>query len=158
MAGLQRRVSELEEAQRVERDAQRQHEVSVQQSQQCQQEKIARLEAALQEEQVQLRELNVELSLAQGRVQGLEEQLAKTDATRTDLERSLNGLTSALRRTLGIGRGARSPTPRPRGRNPSPWRAVSPFKGPAQFNTSSVKNTKYKPIDTTLCKDAKNFF
>lgn len=156
MAGLQRRVSELEEAQCVERDAQCQREVSIQQSQQCQQEKIACLEAALQEEQVQVRELNVELSLAQGRVQGLEEQLAKTDSTRADLEHKLSGLTSALRRTLGIGRGARSPTPRPRGRNPSPWRTQSPLKGSAQFNTSSFKNRKYKYTDTTLCKNTKS--
>lgn len=138
MAGLHRRVSELEEVQRVERDAQHQREVTIQQNQQCKQEKISRLEMALQKEQVQLRELNVELSLAQGRVQGLEEQLAKSDATRTDLEHKLSGLTSALRRTLGIGRGARSPTPKPRGRNPSPWRAQSPFKGLAQCNTSYI--------------------
>lgn len=140
MAGLQRRVSELEEALRVERDAQHQRDVSIQQSQQCQQEKIVHIEAALQEKQVKLRELNVELSLAHGRVHGLEEQLAKTDATRTDLERKLSGLTSALRRTLGIGRGARSPTPRPRGRNPSPWRGHSPLKGSAQYN--KIESTK----------------
>lgn len=150
MTGLQRRISELEEAQRVEHDVQQQREVSVQQSQQCQLEKIAHLEVALQEAQVQLRELNVELSLAQGRVQGLEEQLAKSDAGHNDLERKLNGLTSALRRNLGIGRGARSPTPRPRGKNPSLWRAHSPFKGAAQLNTSLIKNKKCKHTGTTL--------
>lgn len=135
MAGLQRRVSELEELQRVEKDAQHQREVSIQQSQQCQQQKIIRLEGALKEKQMQLSELNVEFSLAHGRVRGLEEQLAKTDAACTDLERKLSSLTSALRRTLGIGRGARSPTLRPRGRNLSPWRAQS-VKGSAKFTKS----------------------
>lgn len=151
MAGLQRRVSELEEAQRVERDSQRQLDLSIQHSQQSQQEKITRLEGALQEAQVQLRDLNVELSLAQGQVHGLEEQLAKTDATRTDIERKLCGLTSALRRTLGIGHRVRSPTPRPRGRNPSPWRAHSPFKGSAQLKIrkSSIRKIKDKHTDTT---------
>ncbi|XP_072540199.1 uncharacterized protein crocc2 isoform X4 [Salminus brasiliensis] len=129
VAGLQRRVAELEEAQCMEKESQRQRDASLQESQRRQREETSRLEAALQEVQAELREQNVELKLAEGRGRSLEEQLALADASRTDLEHRMSGLTSALRRTLGIGCRARSPTPRPRGRRPSPWRNCSPEKG-----------------------------
>lgn len=130
-AGLQRRVAELEEVHRQEREMQQQRDASLQESQLKQREEAARLEGALQEAQAQLRELGLKVSLAEARAQGLEEQLAQNDAIRSDLEHRLNVLSSALKRTLGSGRGRRSPTPGERRRSPSPWRTRSPAKGNA---------------------------
>lgn len=130
-AGLQRRVAELEEVQRQEKELQQQHDANLQENQLKQREEVARLEGALQEAQPQLRELGLKVSLAEARAQGLEEQLGQNDAVRRDLEQRLNVLSSTLRRTLGSGRGRRSPAPGEHGRSPSPWRTRSPVKGNA---------------------------
>lgn len=132
VAGLQRRVIELEEAQSLEKESQQQRDASLQESHRRQREEMSRLEAALQEVQAELREQSVELRLAESRGRSLEEQLTHADASRSDLEHRLSGLASALRRTLGIGCRARSPTLGTRGRRPSPWRNRSPEKGTAK--------------------------
>uniref|UniRef100_A0AAY5EGY6 Ciliary rootlet coiled-coil, rootletin family member 2 n=1 Tax=Electrophorus electricus TaxID=8005 RepID=A0AAY5EGY6_ELEEL len=95
----------------------RRREADLQEIQQKQREEVARLEAQLQEAQTQQRELSLGRSLAEGQALGLEEQLAQVDASRADLEHRLSILTSALRRTLGVGRGGRPPTPGSRGRS-----------------------------------------
>ncbi len=130
-AGLQRRVAELEEVQRQEKELQQQQDANLQESQVKQREEVARLEGALQEAQAQLRELGLKVSLAEAQAQGLEEQLGQNDAIRRDLEHRLNVLSFTLRRTLGSRRGRRSPAPGERGRSPSPWRTRSPVKGNA---------------------------
>lgn len=122
-------MAEQEEAEAAAREAQQQRDVALQESQRRQREETARLEEALREAQAQAREQALRASLAEGQIGGLEEQLAQGEASRRGLERRLAGLESALRRTLGIGRRGRSPTPGARGRSLSPWRTRSPVKG-----------------------------
>lgn len=122
-------MAKMEEAEVAAIEAQRQRDTALQESQQRWREETARLEEALREAQAQGREQGLRASLSEGQAGGLEEQLAQGEATRRGLEHRLDGLESALRRTLGIGRRGRSPTPGARGRSPSPWRTRSPVKG-----------------------------
>ncbi|KAG9341576.1 hypothetical protein JZ751_019089, partial [Albula glossodonta] len=129
VAGLQRRTSELEEAERRLGEELKEREAGLQESARKHREEAERLEGAVQEAGLQHRELSLQVSLAEGRARGLEEQLSAGDAARRDLQQRLAGLSSVLRRTLGIGRNGRSQTPGSRARSPSPCRAMSPAKG-----------------------------
>lgn len=85
-----------------------------------------KLEAA----RAEVAELNLRLSAAEGRVQGLEVELARVEGLKRDVEFKLSSLHSALRRTMGISRGGRAPSPAiVRGRGTSPKRLFSPTKG-----------------------------
>lgn len=82
--------------------------------------------AASQEEVAQL---SLKLSASEGRVNGLEVELARLEGQKRETEYKLSSLHSALRRTLGIGRAGRTPSPAVRGRSSSPRRVFSPLKG-----------------------------
>lgn len=81
---------------------------------------------ASQEEAAQL---NLKLSASEGRVHALEAELARLEGLKRETEFKLSSLHSALRRTLGIGRAGRTPSPAVRGRSGSPRRTFSPLKG-----------------------------
>nr|XP_025036497.1 rootletin [Pelodiscus sinensis] len=74
-------------------------------------------------------ELSLRLSAAEGRTHGLEAELARVEGLKRDVEFKLGSLHSALRRTMGISRGGRAPSPAIRGRSSSPKRFFSPPKG-----------------------------
>uniref|UniRef100_K7FZ16 Ciliary rootlet coiled-coil, rootletin n=1 Tax=Pelodiscus sinensis TaxID=13735 RepID=K7FZ16_PELSI len=56
-------------------------------------------------------ELSLRLSAAEGRTHGLEAELARVEGLKRDVEFKLGSLHSALRRTMGISRGGRAPSP-----------------------------------------------
>lgn len=122
VSGLQRRVVELETSERQSRELLQDQEAHQRQSDQRHRETTAQLEEALQDSGIQVQELSVQVGLAETKVQGLEEQLGLGDARRRDLELKLEGMFSALRRTVGTGRTRLTGTPGPRRRSPSPWR------------------------------------
>lgn len=126
---MQRRVSEQEEAEQQARRLLQEREADLQQSEQRHREETAQLEGALADAKSQIREVTLRASLAEGKAQGLEEQLSQGDAMRRDLEHKLLGLCSALRRTLGIGLTGVSRTPGSRRRTPSHWGTPLPVKG-----------------------------
>lgn len=74
-------------------------------------------------------QLGLKLSASEGRVHGLEAELARLEGVKREMEFKLSSLHSALRRTLGIGRTGRTPSPAIRGRSSSPKRVFSPLKG-----------------------------
>ncbi|KAL2090413.1 hypothetical protein ACEWY4_015101 [Coilia grayii] len=127
-SALQRRVAELEEAEQVARAWVRQRDSALQESVRRQGEEVRRVEEALREAREEAREQGLRASLAEGEARGLGEQLAQGEEVRRGLEVRLERLESTLRRTLGIGRGGRSPPPGTRGRSPSPWNIRSPGK------------------------------
>ncbi|XP_024000833.2 rootletin, partial [Salvelinus sp. IW2-2015] len=145
-SGLQRRILELEDAARQMREVLAEREAGLQQSLLLHCEETSKLVVALEEQSTQVRELTLRVSLADGRVQGLEEQLGHGEAQRRELEHRLVGLTSALRRTLGIGRNGRSQTPGSRGRSLSPWRSRSPVKG-------ETSTSPRGPVSFPSCSD-----
>ncbi|KAJ3599859.1 hypothetical protein NHX12_033813, partial [Muraenolepis orangiensis] len=108
-AGFQRRVSDLEEAERQTRESLREKEAGLHDAERRHRE---------------VRELSLGLGVAEGRAQGLEDQLGLAEASRRETELKLRGLWSAVRRGLGIG----GRTGLSRRRSPSPWRTFSPVK------------------------------
>lgn len=78
------------------------------------------LEKKLQQAQEEADELTLKIRALEGHVTGLEAELAKVESAKRDIEYRLDSLYSTLRRTLGIGRSGRSPSPR---------RPHSPIKG-----------------------------
>lgn len=129
VAGLQRRVVELETAEHQNRELLQERESHQQQSDQRHRETIAQLGEALEDSRIQVKELSVQVGIAESKVQGLEEQLGLADAKRRDLELKLAGLHSALRRTVGTSHTRLSGTPGSRRRSPSPWRNHLQVKG-----------------------------
>ncbi|KAL1023371.1 hypothetical protein UPYG_G00039950 [Umbra pygmaea] len=117
-SGLQRHLSELEETELQMKEVLAERQAELQKSLFLHREETSKLQGALEEQASQVREVTLRVTLAEGRAQGLEEQLALGNAVKRELEHKLATLTSALRRTLGS-----------RGRSPSPWRSHSPQKG-----------------------------
>lgn len=129
VAGLQRRLVEVEKAEQQSRELLQEREAYQQQNDQQHRETSAQLEKALEDAKVQVKELSVQVGLTESKVQGLEEQLALGDTKRKDLELKLAGLYSVLRRTLGIGHTRLSSTAGSRRRSPSPWRSHLQIRG-----------------------------
>lgn len=129
VAGLQRRVAELETAEHQNRELLQEREAYHQLCDQRHRETTAQLEEALKDTRIQVKELSVQVGLAESKVQGLEEQLGLADAKRRDLELKLAGLHSALRRTVSISHTRLLGTPGSRRRSPSPWRNHRQVKG-----------------------------
>jgi septal ring factor EnvC (AmiA/AmiB activator) len=95
------------------------------------------LENALDATNAELGSLRVELSAAHGRVDGLEEHLARSESTRREAELKLSSVVSIIRRSIG---GFRTTEKRDRSRSPE-RRSVSPVKGcpsSCMFNSSVV--------------------
>ena len=65
-------------------------------------EKVHNLENILENTNQDLSEQKLKYSGAEGRIAGLEAQLARTEAAKNDVEVKLANLHSTLRRTLGI--------------------------------------------------------
>ena len=122
VSGLQRRVLELETSERQSRELLQDTEAHRQQSDRRHRETTAQLEEALHDARVQVQELSEQAGLADTKVQGLEEQLGLGEARCRDLELKLDGLFSALRRTVGTGRTGLTGTAGSRRHSPSPWR------------------------------------
>lgn len=129
VAGLQRQVVELETMEHQNQELLQEKEAYRQQCDQRHSETTAQLGQALEDARVQVKELSVQVGLAESKVQGLEEQLGLGDAKRRDLELKLAGLYSALRRTVGTSHIRFSVTPGSRKRSPSPWRNHLQVKG-----------------------------
>lgn len=87
------------------------------------------LEIKLDNAQAEASELSLRLSAAEGRVHGLEAELVRVEGLKRDVEFKLGSLHSALRRTMGVSRGGRAPSPAIRGRSSSPKRLFSPPRG-----------------------------
>lgn len=82
------------------------------------------LEAALDATNAELASLRSELSAAHGRVDALEDQLARSESARREAELKLGSIVSIIRRSIGDFR------PEKRDRSPSPERrSRSPMKG-----------------------------
>ncbi|AWP11438.1 putative rootletin-like [Scophthalmus maximus] len=122
VAGLQRRLVEMETAEQQRRELLQEEEAHLQHSDQRHRETSSRLEDALEDAKVHVKELSVQVGLAESKVRGLEEQLQLGDGKRRELELKLAGLYSAMRRTVGIGHTRLSSTPGSSRRSPSPWR------------------------------------
>lgn len=89
------------------------------------------MEISLENANAELADLKLKLSGAEGRVNALEAQLARTEGYRRDVEFKLSSIVSSLRRTVGLReRMPRSASPL-RSRSPSPRRSrpTSPTKG-----------------------------
>lgn len=84
-------------------------------------------------------QLGLKLSASEGRVHGLEAELSRLEGLKRELEFKLSSVHSALRRTLGIGRAGRTPSPAVRGRSGSPKRTFSPLKGKSKCTYNSEK-------------------
>ncbi|XP_034387086.1 rootletin [Cyclopterus lumpus] len=122
VSGLQRRVVELETLEHQNRELLQDREAYEQQSEQRRRETTVQLEEALEDGGIQVKQLSLQVGLAESKVQGLEEQLSLGDAKRRDLELKLAGLYSALRRTVGSGHARLSGTPGSHKQSPSPRR------------------------------------
>lgn len=129
VAGLQRRLVELETAEQESRELLQESESHKQQSEQRLRETSAQFEEALEDARVQVKELSAQVGLAESKAQSLEEQLRLGDAKRKELELKLAGLYSALRRTVGMNRMCASGILGSRRRSPSPWRSHMQVKG-----------------------------
>lgn len=129
VAGLQRRVLELETVEHQKQELLQEREVHQQQSDQRHREITTQLEGALEDATLQISELNQQVGHTESKAQGLEQQLSLSDAKRRDMELKLAGLCSAMRRIVGISRAGFSHTPGPRRRSASPWRNHMQVKG-----------------------------
>lgn len=129
VAGLQRRLVELETSEQETRELLQESETHKQQSEQGLRETSAQLEEALEDARVQVRELSAQVGLAEHKAQSLEEQQRLGDAKRKELELKLAGLYSAVRRTVGINPMCLSGIRGSRRRSPSPWRNHIQVKG-----------------------------
>lgn len=118
VAGLQRRLVELETAEQEGRELLQESETHKQRSEQRLRDNSAQLEVALEDARVQVRELSAQVGLAENKAQSLEEKLQLGDAKHKELELKMAGVYSAVRRTVGMKRIRGS-----RRRSPSPWRS-----------------------------------
>ncbi|XP_061895359.1 rootletin-like isoform X1 [Entelurus aequoreus] len=109
VSALQRRVTELEERERHSRELLQATEAEQQVRDQKHQEVTVRLQRALEDAAMQSGQLSARLEHAQAAVQTLEHQLGECEHQRRDLDHKLSTLRSALRRTVGMDAGARSP-------------------------------------------------
>ena len=126
---MQRCVVELETVEHQKQELLQEKEAYQQQCDQKHRETTAQLGEALEEARIQVKDLSVQVGLAESKVQGLEEQLGLADAKRQDLELKLSGLYSAVRRTIGTSHTRLSGTPGSRRHSPSPWRNHLQVKG-----------------------------
>nr|XP_057928909.1 rootletin [Doryrhamphus excisus] len=108
VSALQRRVTELEEAERHCQELLQAREAQQRLSDQKHQEAAVKLQKALEVAAMQTGELSARLGHAEAAVQDLERQLGVCDGQRRDLEHKLSTLRSALRCTVGIDGGGRS--------------------------------------------------
>jgi chromosome segregation ATPase len=93
------------------------------------------LENALDVTNAELGSIRAELSAAHGRVDGLEDQLARSESTRREAEVKLSSVVSIIRRSVG---GFRTPERRDRSRSPE-RRSASPVKGcPSLFHCNLI--------------------
>lgn len=120
---------ELETLEHQNQELLQDREAYQQQCEQRRRETTAQLEEALEDGGIQVKQLSVQVGLAESKVQGLEEQLSLGDAKRRDLELKLAGLYSALRRTVGTGQARLTGTPGSHKRSPSLWRNHLQLKG-----------------------------
>ncbi|KAK0137902.1 Rootletin [Merluccius polli] len=129
-AVFQRRVSDLEEAQRQSRESIQEKEASLLDAERRQCEAGQQLERAVEAAKTQVWELSLALSQAQGQAQGLEDRLGLAETARRETELKLRALWSAVRRGLEVGgRTGLSYSLGARRRSPSPWRTYPPVKG-----------------------------
>ncbi|XP_068447240.1 rootletin isoform X3 [Clinocottus analis] len=138
VSGLQRRVVELETLEHQNRELLQDRETYQQQCEQRHRETTAQLEEALEDGGIQVKQLSVQVGLAESKVQGLEEQLSLGDAKCRDLKIKLARLYSALRRTVCTGHARLSGTPGSHKRSPSPWRNHLQVKGEDNETDGSV--------------------
>lgn len=89
-------------------------------------------------------DLKLKLSGSEGRITGLEAQLARMEGSKNDLEFKLASLHSTLRRTLGI-----KPPGEMSGRTPSPSRARSPSPRRRMFGRSRSRSPE-KTMEETV--------
>ncbi|XP_032382850.1 rootletin [Etheostoma spectabile] len=129
VSGLQRRVVELEKLEHQNQELLQEREAYQQQCDQRHRETTAQLEEALEDAGIKVKELSVQVGFAESKVQGLEEQLGLSHAKHRDLELKLEGMYSAVRRTVGTSHPRLSGTPGFRRRSPSPWRNHLQVKG-----------------------------
>lgn len=120
---------ELETSEHQKRELLQESEAYQQQCEQRHRETSAQLEDALEDAKIQVKELSLQVGLAESKIQALEEQLGLAESKRRDLEHKLAGLRSALRSTIGTGHTRLSGTPGSRRRSPSPWRNHVQGKG-----------------------------
>ena len=121
-------MSELEAVERQSRESLQEKEASLQEAERRLREAGQQLERAAEAAEAQARELALGLSLAEGRVRGLQDQLGLAEAAQRETDLKLRALWSAVRCGLGLGGRAglsRSQGAR-RGRSPSPWRSYPP--------------------------------
>lgn len=129
VSGLQRRVMELETSEHQTRKMLQDREAHQQQCDQRHRETTAQLEIALEDAGIKVKELSVQVGLAESKVRALEEQLGLGDTKRRDLELKLAGLCSAVHRTVGTNHARLSGTLGSRRRSPSPWRNHLQMRG-----------------------------
>lgn len=113
------------------RELLQEREAHHQQSDQQRRESYAQLEESLEYTKVQVKELTLQLGLAESKALGLEEQLGLSDAKCKDLEVKLAGLFSAFRRTVGISRTRLPSKPGSRKQSPSHWGSHLQIRGMA---------------------------
>ena len=102
LENVQRKIAAVEdECQKKTRENQTVLEERARFEQQAVEQRRA-LESALESATGQLSDIRVELRAAHGRVEALETQLSKTEASRSDVELKLSSIASTLRRTVGI--------------------------------------------------------
>jgi chromosome segregation ATPase len=99
---LKRRLSELDEEMRVKEKEFQTNIETIRKAEQKATDKVHNLENLLENTHQDLSEQKLKFSGAEGRIAGLEAQLARTEGAKNDVEVKLANLHSTLRRTLGI--------------------------------------------------------
>ncbi|ETE72955.1 Rootletin, partial [Ophiophagus hannah] len=107
-------------------------------------DELHRLEVKLQEVSRSNESLQLRLSTCEGCIHGLETELAKTEATKREVELKLVAVHSTLRRTLGLG--SRSPSPQ---RSSSPVKGTSGRQTPASRTGSPERSRSRSPFHQT---------
>ncbi|KAM9762981.1 uncharacterized protein crocc2 [Menidia menidia] len=129
VACLQCRVKEMETA-KQQSQVLLQEKVSYQhQSNQMHEEATAKLEADLENSKIQVKDLTVQIGVANNKAQNLEEQLDLSDAKCRHLEHHLARLYTALHQTFGINHTRLFDKPGPQRRSLSPLKRCSEVKG-----------------------------
>ena len=99
---LKRRLSELDEDMRGKEKEFQTNIEAIRRAEQKATEKVHNLENVLENTNQDLSDQKLKNSGAEGRIAGLEAQLARTEGAKNDVEVKLANLHSTLRRTLGI--------------------------------------------------------
>ena len=120
------------------------------------------LESALEACDEELSSLRLKLSASEGRVGALEEQLARIETGKRDVESKLGSIVSSLRRTIGFGpgeSGGEGMLQRDRSLSPQRQRPISPTKGWIIFYfLNSIESRKISKLHLDFIKQISDLY